>query len=119
MGAFECSAMQLDLLCHVCRQGNFAAVKAVLDSVPQDQHDVLINQHRPDVYDYDYCGGKPFPSTSLQYAACGGHIAIVSYLVEMGAEVDVQNKVVGLALQHVLKHSYRLYLCTRPVDIAL
>jgi hypothetical protein len=92
-----------------CKDGNLEDVQAVVNNnTPQDQRAALLKAEefssvrlclilRQAILSTDCL--QPWTldqwGNGVHRAAYNGHTAIVSYLIEMGAEVDVQNRVGG------------------------
>jgi ankyrin repeat protein len=87
-----------------CKDGYLEGVQAVVNNTPHDQRAALLRAD--DSKDYVSLCLLLKPTilsieclqhfgTGLHKAAQNGHTAIVSYLIEMGAEVDVRNSRVG------------------------
>jgi ankyrin repeat protein len=110
-----------------CKEGNLEDVQAVVNNTPQDQRAALLRAEA-----YRLCRGlasnssvsllfirlletsHPSPeclqlqSTGLHAAAYRGHTAVISYLCDVGAEVDMRDVV-----RRVGK------VCTRPLTQGL
>eukprot|EP00045_Choanoeca_perplexa_P010487 m.106236 g.106236 ORF g.106236 m.106236 type:complete len:240 (+) comp15296_c2_seq54:320-1039(+) len=65
-------------LCQGCEEGNLDDVKQVLASTPPDQRAALIN--------HEIQGIRP-----LSQAASGDHTDVISYLLDVGADVDARS----------------------------
>ena len=95
-----CSAAAAQLW-KACTDGNLEAVQAVVNNTPQDQRAALLRADhtgfvslclvlRPAILPTECLQGICGTGTGLHKAARKGHTAIVSYLIEMGAGMDVQ-----------------------------
>jgi hypothetical protein len=93
-----CSAAAAQLW-KTCEDGNLEGVQAVVNNTPHDQRAALLRAEksswvslslilRPAILPTECL---QFYGNGLHKAAYNGHTAIVSYLLEMGAEVDVRD----------------------------
>jgi ankyrin repeat protein len=102
----RCSAAA-EQLWKACKDGNLEGVRAVVNNTPHDQRAALLRAEDSNGLVSLCLVLRPavLPTECVQFnegtglhiaAALNGHTAIVSYLIDMGAEVDVQDSQVDL-----------------------
>jgi ankyrin repeat protein len=93
-------------LYNTCGAGNLEDAKQVLNSIPADQRAALINQHLPAhivgiSLNWGFVIFSPVmvqtqsksTRTALMQAAYKGHIDVVSYLIDMGGDIEARDEV--------------------------
>jgi len=78
------------LMCEAAFQGDLDQVKRL-----------MANGVGPNESNYD-------KRTALMTASCEGHIAVVTYLLEHGADIDIKDRFGGTALANAVRYSFEV-----------